>query len=78
VLTKRNDDPHELDQLEVRIAVREGAQVDDLKQAIWTELQQATEVAPNAVSVHTLSEMLDFLGMETQMKEQRYLDLRPT
>ena len=77
VLSKRNDDPHGLDQLEVRIAVREEAQVDDLKKAIWTELQQATEVAPNAITIHPLAEMLEFLGMETQLKEQRYLDRRP-
>jgi phenylacetate-CoA ligase len=77
VLSKKNDDPHELDQVEVRIAPAKGAQVDDLKKAIWTELQQATEVAPNGVSVHTLPEMLEFLGMETQMKEQRFVDRRP-
>ena len=77
VISKKNDDPLELDQLEVRIAAREGAQVETLKKAIWTELQQATEVAPNGVSVHTLAEMLEFLGLETQMKEQRYLDRRP-
>ena len=77
VLSKKNDDPHELDQLEVRIAAREGAQVEDLKKAIWSELQQATEVAPNGIAVHTLPEMLEFLGMETQMKEQRFLDRRP-
>ncbi len=77
VISKKNDDALELDRLEVRVAARDGAQVDDLKKAIWTELQQATEVAPNGITVHTLQEMLDFLGMETQMKEQRFLDLRP-
>ena len=80
VLSKRNDDPHELDLVEVRIAPStpgDEAQVAALKKAIWTELQQATEVAPNAISVHTLDQMLEFLGMETQMKEQRYLDRRP-
>jgi phenylacetate-coenzyme A ligase PaaK-like adenylate-forming protein len=77
VISKKNDDPHELDQLEVRVAARDGAQVEDLKKAIWSELQQATEVAPNGVTVHPLEEMLELLGMETQMKEQRFLDRRP-
>lgn len=77
VLSKRNDDPHELDELEVRVALREGAQVEPARKAIRDRLLQATEVSPNEVSVHTLEEMLDFLGMETQMKEQRYLDRRP-
>jgi phenylacetate-coenzyme A ligase PaaK-like adenylate-forming protein len=77
VISKKNDDPLELDQLEVRVAPRAGTQVEDLKKAIWTELQQATEVAPNGIAVHTIQEMLEFLGMETQMKEQRFLDRRP-
>jgi len=77
VISKKNDDPHELDQLEVRVAPRDGAPVEALKKAIWTELQQATEVAPNGISIHTLDEMLELLGLETQMKEQRYVDRRP-
>jgi hypothetical protein len=29
------------------------------------------------VHLHTVDEMLGFLGMESQMKEQRFLDRRP-
>jgi len=35
-------------------------------------------VNPNAFELHTLEEMLGFLGMETEMKEKRYLDQRPS
>jgi phenylacetate-coenzyme A ligase PaaK-like adenylate-forming protein len=77
VISKKDDDPLELDQLEVRVAARDGVDPVELERAIASELQQATEVAPNRVSFHTLPEMLEFLGLENQMKEQRYLDRRP-
>ena len=78
VLSKKDDDPYGLDQIEVRIAPREDAEVEAVKSQITKSILAATEVAPNTVSVHTLPEMLDFLGMETQMKEQRYVDTRPS
>ncbi len=37
----------------------------------------ATEVAPNRIEYHTTKEMLELLGMETELKEKRFLDLRP-
>jgi phenylacetate-coenzyme A ligase PaaK-like adenylate-forming protein len=77
VLSKKNDDPLELDQLEVKIAPRDGVNVEELKKRIASELVRATEVAPNTISIHTLAEMLDSLGMETAMKEKRYVDRRP-
>lgn len=77
VISKRNDDPFEVDQLEVRVAPRKDVDVDKLTRDIHTRLLNATEVAPNTITVHTLDEMLTLLGMETAMKEQRYLDRRP-
>ena len=70
VISKKNDDPLELDQLEVRVAPRADARLEDLEQAIARELLQATEVAPNKISFHSLGEMLEFLGMETEIKEK--------
>lgn len=77
VLSKHNDDPLELDQLEVRVAPRAGCDVAALQKSIAGELVKATEVAPNKLSIHTLPEMLEFLGMESAMKEQRFVDRRP-
>jgi phenylacetate-coenzyme A ligase PaaK-like adenylate-forming protein len=77
VISKKDDDPLELDQLEVRLAAREGVDQIELERTIARELLQATEVAPNKVSFHSLTEMLAFLGLETQTKESRYLDRRP-
>ncbi len=77
VLSKKNNDPYELDEFEVRVALASGIDAASFEAEIKTALARATEVQPNRVSVHSLTEMLDFLGMETEMKEKRYLDLRP-
>jgi hypothetical protein len=44
---------------------------------IRQRILEATEVAPNRVTAHTLPQMLELLGMETELKEKRFLDLRP-
>jgi len=77
VISKRNDDPFEVDQLEVRVAARKGADGEKLASEIRTRLASATEVAPNQVCVLPLEELIKALGMETAMKEQRYVDRRP-
>jgi hypothetical protein len=38
---------------------------------------EAVEIAPNRVELHTTAEMNALTGMETEMKEKRFLDLRP-
>ena len=77
VISKKDDDPLELDQLDVRVAARAGADQEALAREIRRELAQATEVAPNRITFHALPEMLELLGLETQTKESRYLDRRP-
>jgi phenylacetate-CoA ligase len=76
-LSKLGDDPYGLDQLEVRIAPRLGCDVEALQRRLAAGLAAATEVTPNSIRIHSLSEMLDLLGMESQTKERRFLDLRP-
>jgi len=77
VLKKKNDDPHELDQFFVRVSLRSGTDASGFKTKCARDIADGLEVAPNAVEVHTNREMLDFLGMETEMKEKRFLDQRP-
>lgn len=77
VIRKKNDDPLELDQFFVRVSLRQGVDVRAFQAACVQRIGDGLEVAPNAVEVHTNREMLDFLGMETEMKEKRFLDLRP-
>jgi phenylacetate-coenzyme A ligase PaaK-like adenylate-forming protein len=77
VLTKKDDDPLELDEVSVRASLRGGRDGADAERLIRRSLSEATEVSPNRVQFYSLAEMLDFLGMETEMKEKRILDLRP-
>ncbi|HVS19012.1 MAG TPA: AMP-binding protein [Planctomycetota bacterium] len=77
VLSKKDDDPYGLDLIELRIAPRAGADGPGLDRRMREKLLAACEVSPNAVHLHSVDEMLGFLGMESQMKEQRFLDKRP-
>jgi len=77
VLSKKDDDPFGLDLIELRIAPRAGTDGEALRRSVSAKVLDACEVSPNAVHLHTLVEMLGFLGMESQMKEQRFLDRRP-
>lgn len=77
VLGKKDDDPYGLDEFVLRVSLRNGADPARFEREIGKELALATEVSPSRVEVHTTEEMLDFLGMETEMKEKRFLDQRP-
>ena len=77
VLQKKGDDPHELDELVVRVSVREGTDRAAFEKKLREELLVGVEVAPNRVEFKTTAEMLVDLGMETEMKEKRFLDRRP-
>ncbi|HUR28922.1 MAG TPA: AMP-binding protein [Planctomycetota bacterium] len=77
VLRKRNDDPLELDELEVLFSPRAGARVEATTATIKKAIFDATEVAPNRITAMGREQLLASLGMETEMKEKRYLDLRP-
>lgn len=77
VLKKKNDDPYELDEFVLRVALRVGLESADFERRIKPEMAEAVEVAPNRIEFHTTREMLELLGMETEMKEKRFLDLRP-
>jgi len=77
VLQKRNDDPHELDELVVRASVRPGTDTRSFETKLREELLIGVEVTPNRVEFKTTTEMLEVLGMETEMKEKRFLDRRP-
>ncbi len=77
VISKKHNDPLELDELDVRFAPRQGADVEATIRELKRLIHLATEVVPNRVQAFSLSEMLGYLGMENEMKEKRYLDLRP-
>ncbi len=77
VLKKVNDDPHELDEFVVRLSLRSGTEREAFLKKVREELLTATEVAPNRIDVVSTKELVEMLGMETEVKEKRFLDLRP-
>ncbi len=77
VLTKKDDDPHELDEFEVRIALRDSGDPTLFRRELERRLAATVEVTPNRVTFHHPRELADLLGMETETKEKRFLDLRP-
>lgn len=77
VIKKLNDDPHELDEFVVRVALRIGSDPVEFEKKARQALVDATEVAPNRIVVMGRKELLAELGMETELKEKRFVDLRP-
>jgi phenylacetate-coenzyme A ligase PaaK-like adenylate-forming protein len=77
VLKKIRDDPHELDEFVLRLSIKQGVDRNFSEQKVRQAITDATEVAPNRIEYHTTKEMLELLGMETELKEKRFVDLRP-
>lgn len=77
VLKKKNDDPHDLDEFVVRLSLRAGVDAAEFEKRCRVEVMEGVEVAPNSIEIRSTKEMLEVLGMETEMKEKRFLDVRP-
>ncbi|MBI4601528.1 MAG: hypothetical protein HY721_06145 [Planctomycetes bacterium] len=79
VIKKRNDDPFDVDELHLNLTLSSKvapADVEKVTHDIDRKLFQATEVHLNSTRVLPLKQLLDLLGMETQLKEKRIVDLR--
>ncbi|MBI5206721.1 MAG: AMP-binding protein [Candidatus Firestonebacteria bacterium] len=77
VIKKKNDDPFDLDELVVYLAVKNGADKEKLRHDLNEKFIDETEVHPNDIVFTTLDDMLHRLGMDTKLKEERILDIRP-
>jgi phenylacetate-coenzyme A ligase PaaK-like adenylate-forming protein len=76
-LRKKDNDPLEVDELIVHLAVRDGGDREATATKIREAFKGRLEVAPNRVEFLGLEAMLHRIGMETEMKEKRFLDARP-
>ncbi len=78
VIKKRGDDPYDLDELHLNLSLSAQAGSDGARVAkeIESRLFEVTEVNVNTVKILPLKDLLDLLGMETQLKEKRIVDLR--
>jgi hypothetical protein len=76
-LRKKGDDPLDVDQVVVHVAMREGRSEDAVADSIRTKLRTGIDLEPNDVVFHPLQEMIDRLGLETALKADRLVDNRP-
>jgi len=79
VIQKRDDDPFDVDELILYLSLRDDEDDDEVEatvKSVERALANASEVCPTRTEVLPREELLEMLGMETQLKEQRILDRR--
>ena len=79
VIKKKNDDPFEVDEMHLNLTLSARVpetESDAVTNEIDRKLFQISEVRLNSVRILPLKQILDLLGMETQLKEKRIVDLR--
>lgn len=76
-LRKKDDDPLEVDELTVHLALRAGSEAEAAAAHVRDLFHSRLEVTPNHVRFLELDSMLKKIGMETEMKERRFVDCRP-
>jgi phenylacetate-coenzyme A ligase PaaK-like adenylate-forming protein len=76
-LRKKDNDPHEVDEMVVHLAVKSGCAEQDAAARVQDLFKSRLEISPNEVEFLGLESMLRKIGMETEMKEKRFLDARP-
>ncbi len=75
--TKRNLDPHDLDEIHIHLAVTSKCDEGELVQFLKKKMIEVMEVAPSEIFFRSAADMSERLGMETSPKEIRILDRRP-
>lgn len=76
LLRKKDDDPHEVDELIVFIAPRPGCNEKSLEERLRSAIHSSCEVRPNEFRFLPIPALLERVGMEREMKEKRFLDTR--
>lgn len=75
-LRKRNNDPHDLDELILHVSEKPGQNFNDLKTEVEKKMHAEMQVSVQ-VQQKTTEQLIQQLGMETELKEKRILDSRP-
>ncbi len=76
-LRKKDDDPMEVDELTVHLALKAGSAQEPAAARVREMFHARLELTPNHVHFQELESMLRQIGMETEMKERRFVDCRP-
>ena len=76
-IAKHNDDPMDLDVIRILCSLAPGAGDEaSFRERLAENVRASIEVRPNEVRIVSREEILKRLGMETELKEKRILDLR--
>ena len=73
---KKDDDPLEVDQLILFVSLKQGSVEALVKKRIKSNVMASTEVTPNEIRVLPTEKILSKVGMEKEMKEKRFVDMR--
>jgi phenylacetate-CoA ligase len=76
-LRKKDDDPMEVDELVLHLALKDPGREDEIAARVQDDFKSRLEITPNAIEFMALEPMLRKIGMETEMKERRFVDARP-
>lgn len=77
ILRKKNNDPFEVDEIVLNIAPKHGIEFASVRAMIESMVDEYVNVRVEVQEV-PLAVILESLGMETELKEKRILDLRKT
>lgn len=76
-IRKQNDDPFGLDELVLYVAPKDSAaNQQQLTKKLQDNLLNSAEVTPNKIIYQTIAEVAQKIGLETELKEKRFFDLR--
>ncbi|MFC1663098.1 phenylacetate--CoA ligase family protein [Patescibacteria group bacterium] len=75
-INKRNNDPHDLDEIELAVALKPDVKFDEFKTLLEKQVRDDIQVSANIVQ-EDVNKLLEELGMETELKEKRIVDNRP-
>lgn len=76
-IAKKNDDPFDVDVLNINLCVNEGCNKERLAEDIKKQVMHKTEITPNEIFFIELDDMISRLELESANKEKRILDKRP-
>ncbi len=76
-IRKKDNDPHEVDELVVYVCEKDKTNRTQLAEDIKNKIHLSTEISPNAIAFCSLPEIVKRLELETASKEKRIVDSRP-
>ena len=75
-IRKHNNDPYDIDEMVIYLAPKAGVSFTDLQAKVGKLVRNEVFVSADIVE-KKLPELLEMLGMETELKEKRIVDQRP-